>query len=42
MERAKTLPTDEHLSYPWPSHDIKKGEISEELAALKRAVRSRR
>ena len=33
---------DEQLHYPWPDHDISKGEIAEEFAALKRAVQDRR
>lgn len=34
--------SDEQIHYPWPEHDIKKGEITEEFEALKRAVQGRR
>lgn len=34
--------TMDQLPYPWPVHDTNKGEISEEIAALKRAVGERR
>jgi hypothetical protein len=34
-------PADAELLYPWPEHDIAKGEIAEEFDALKRAVTRR-
>lgn len=35
-------PLGDHLPYPFQDHDIKKGEISEELASLRRAFDNKR
>lgn len=41
FDKTVHQPESDVLNYPWPSHDISKSEISEEIAALKQAVQRR-